>query len=647
MKKRTFANKTEISIFIVIFGLIFGNISCKKIEKNEEVIADEIKLTINNDKESFSSRITYYNEPILFNKNNNKSKSNGHTWYYVAEIASPTFMGSDLSATHVVIADDKAYVTYNRQGNEYAGGIEVIDLSNPAFPAIISQELFEDADVNAVAADYDGNYAQRKIWMAISSFKKGAVMRQVILQNGLLSNQVTDVNLSKSLTGGISASANGIVRSSDYIYVTAGQSNGGTFQLSTDNLAVLANEEYTHAKFPVVNGLNNGSKQVTLCTGENSQIHVYTVGEDRTENIFDITPIYHQNVDQPYDGKSTLFMDEGSNICYVASGVNGLIAYDINSGAPVYTSSSSMLTTGNTNGIAKDDDYIYLANGADGLYIATLPEGGSGEIIPVQIWDMNESGASANLVQTDGDWIFVAKGGGGLKILRKIPNGGYPVICDYDELGVPECLEDNPDELCESLIADLQVTLPETHNALTEHPEYFLNTNKEIVLSEDAQVSVTFISEGAGWKNTFGYYYYNLANPPATADDLRSSMMVIFPNASAQGSGGGLIAGDKIYQLGTFPAGTVIGYFMLANAWNGTQITNGLYTHYSIPEFNQNQTQQHILMYDYNCDAILMGFEDVLLPGGDKDFNDLIFKMNIEPASSVITDNYIQIPPSK
>lgn len=639
-------NLLKTYMVLLLVSVFFISIhSCKKTEKTEEENpTDDISVFINNDAESLSSRITYHNEPIDFSSKSGKSNP-AHTWYYVAEVESPNFLGSDLSATHVVIIDDKAYVSFNKQGNEHAGGIEVIDLSNPAYPQIISQELYDGVDVNAVAVDYNGNENQRKLWLAMSSFKKGAVLRQVMLQNGLLTNQIDDLSLSKSLSdGSTAASANGIVASSDYVFVTAGQSHGGTFQVSTTDLSVSANEEYTHAKHPVVNGINNGSKQVTLRTGENSQLMVYTVGPDRSYQTIDITPVYHQYVENPYKGKSTLHIDEAGDIAYVASGINGLKAYNIYTGEEVYNSPANMLTSGNTNGLTKDDDYIYLANGADGLFIGTLPEGG-GEIEPVQIWDMDESGASANLVQTNGDWIFIAKGGGGLKILRKITNGNYPVICDYDDLGVPECLEDNLDTLCESLVSDIQLSLPEKQNALTNRPEYFLNENLEIVLSEDAMVSVTFVFEGAGWKNTFGYYTYDQNNPPTTAADLQSSMMVIFPNASGQGSGGGLVPGDKIYQLGVYPAGTVIGYFMLANAWTGSEITDGLYTHYTIPEFNENETQQHLLMYDYNCSDVLMGFEDILIPGGDKDFNDLVFKMNIEPMSAVSPEDYIQIPP--
>lgn len=636
--------KLRNSLFIMIAMVLAA--SCTKTNQStNENPGDEIKIAINNNVESLNTRVTYFNEPIQFAHNSLKANP-VHTWYYVAEVESPNFLGSDLSATHVVIVDDKAYVTYNRQGDEYAGGIEVIDLSNPAYPQIISQELYDGADVNAVATDINGNENQRKIWLALSSFKSGAVLRQVMLENGVLTNQIQDVKLSKSLSdGSIAASANGIVSTNDYVYVTAGQSHGGTFQVSVSDLSVLNHEEYTNAKFPAVNGVHNGSKQLSLRTGMESQLLVYHVGTNRNYQTIDIDPVYHQNVEEPFKGKSTLYVEQNSQIAFVASGLNGLKAYNLNSGNEVYYSPSDMLINGNTNGVSKDDDYVYIANGADGLFIGMLPGGNGGEIIPVQVWDMNESGASANLVETDGDWVFVAKGGGGLKILRKIPQGNYPVICDYDEDGVPECLIENPEELCESLLSDIQLSLPEYQNALVNHPEYFLNENLEIVLTEEAMVSVSFISEGAAFKNSFGYYTYHVDNPPQSAFDIRSSMMIIFPNASAEGSGGGLVAGDKIYQIGSYPAGTVIGYFMLANAWNGSEVTDGLYTHYTIPEFNQNQTQQHLLMYDYDCTDVLMGFEDVILPGGDKDFNDLIFKMNIEPMTAISPSTYVQIPP--
>ena len=405
-------------MFLAI-GLLFLIGSCnKEVDRTKESInIENTGVFINNNSQDLSKRITYYNEPL--NKDS-KDVAADDVWFFVAEVASPIFNGDVLSATYIAIVDDKAYVSYHKAGSVYAGGVEVIDLTNPAVPMIISQELFEGVDINALEVDYNGNSNERKLWLAGSSYKKGAILRQVSLFNGLLSQEITDVNLSNSLNGDvITASANGIVQSADYIYVTSGQSHGGTFQLLTDDLSVIANEAYTHAKFPAVNGRQIGAKQVSLVTGDNSKLYVYDVGEDRTSTVFNIESVSHQNVNDPSIGKSVICMEEDEDIAYVSSGKNGMIAYDINTGQQVYTTPEEMLIKGNTNGLALDGGYIYLANGSDGLYIAKFPEGGAGEIIPVQVWDMDESHASANFVQANENWIFVAKGGGGFKILRK------------------------------------------------------------------------------------------------------------------------------------------------------------------------------------------------------------------------------------
>jgi hypothetical protein len=81
-------------------------------------------------------------------------------------------------------------------------------------------------------------------------------------------------------------------------------------------------------------------------------------------------------------------------------------------------------------------------------------------------------------------------------------------------------------------------------------------------------------------------------------------------------------------QLGdkTFPAGTVIGFFLIVGGWeNGTinydKLT--LYTNYSL---NPSAQQQHILFKQKDCGDVVLAIEDrVLGEGSDGDFNDIIF----------------------
>lgn len=650
MKKKINARKYLVLLAVLFLGLT----ACNKPEEIDAITDKAVEefidntVDINNNLDDLNKRMKIVREPIVFNNNLKIVDVGGdcfdYTWYLVAEVDAPIFDGNPLSATDVRILGNRAYVSYHRQGIEHAGGIEIIDISDPGSPVIRSYVEFDGVDINSLAIDDSGSDdGERKIWLAGSSFKKGAVLRQIIANNGYLNGGVIDISLSKAISdGSITANANGIGYSDDYIYLSAGNSVGGTFQLDRQTLNIVANEEYSDAKSIALNGGYAGAYQLTLVGGDDGLLNVYRVGSDRTlVRSIPLGSIIHQNVAEPYLGKATITIREGENIAFIAMNADGMKAVDVETGNVVYTSPGDMLTTGNTHGITVDDKFIYIANSDDGLFIGCIPEGG-GEIIDVQRWDLNETGASANMVQTDGDWVFVAKGGGGLKILRKIRNGDFPVVCDFDEDGLPECITN--EELCENLLPDFKVLLPEQENALINHPEYFTNENREIVLTETANVSVTFVMEGAGFTNSFGYYTYDVNNPPQSVEDIRASMRIIFANASAAGGyGGSLLEGDQV-DLGSFEAGTVIGYFLIANGWNGYDVTEGLYTFYTIPEFNRDGTQQTIMMYSESCGALLTTFEDVHISGGDRDYNDIVIKTSISPMSAMTTNDLVQLP---
>jgi hypothetical protein len=647
MKKKINAQK-----FLVLFAvLLIGLSACNKPEDINTDADDVIENTfaINNNFDDLNTRMTIVREPITVTNNLKVVEPGGdcydYTWYLVAEVEAPLFEGEPLSASDVRVYGNKAYVTYHRQGDVHAGGIEIIDITDPVLPVIRSYGEFDDADMNTLAVDDRGAYAGLRVFLAGSS-KKGAILRPILTNaNGELVSRGLDIKLSNAYTDGtIAPSANGIGLSDDYIYMSAGNSFGGTFQLNRNDFSFAANESYSDAKGIALNGSTTGAYQLSLVAGDNAKLKVHHVGVDRSlVHSWDLDPIVHQNVAEPYLGKATLSIREGENVAFIAMNANGVKAINVETGAEVYSSPVEMLTIGNTHGLAIDEKFVYMANSDDGLTIGCLPEDG-GPMINVQHWDLDESGASANMVQTDGDWVFVAKGGGGLKILRKVHNGAYPSVCNWDETGAPICIEST--ELCEDLLADFGAALPENQNAIISHPEYFTNENREIVLTDNAHVDVTFVKEGAGYKNTFGYYTYDVTNPPTSVDDIKGSMKVIYANASAAGLGGSLVEGDKI-NIGSFEAGTVIGYFVIANGWNGTEVTEGLETFYTIPEFNRDGSQQSIMMYSSSCGSLLTSFEDIHITSGDKDFNDIVIKTSIDPMSAMDTGVVVQLSSSK
>ncbi len=213
----------------------------------------------------------------------------------------------------------------------------------------------------------------------------------------------------------------------------------------------------------------------------------------------------------------------------------------------------------------------------------------------------------------------------------------------YDANGKPFYLEVPGDVISNDFMQDLTNTLPEYISVPLNNP-YLLGTSMDhdYKLGCNSTVYVTFIHEGAGQTNVLGFYTYDINNPPASPDDI-SNITVIFPNASyADGmGGGGLQTGDKV-KIGTFPANTGIGWVLIADGWQGGNVTDGVHYYYSNksfnPEANPSVKQHSLLFHDPGRDLTILSFEDVERPLADEDFNDCVFYITTEPDQCIISD---------
>lgn len=645
----------RVTVNLLLVGLFFSCQDKSFTEDIEGTIIDEevIPYAINNNQAQLSNRITYIKrtatiDPVIsgLTDRNNDADINGaqelYYWEHVAEVAPLVIEGNTLSATHIYLADNKAYVSYHRQGDDHVGAMEIIDLSNPNFPSIISQASFSGADINAVASDFQGSDSSRKIWLAMSDATHGAQLLEIESVGGFLTEDYRRVNLSNILEGsGVSASANGITATNNYLYVTSGKTHGGTVVLNKGSLTATSSESYRDAKYVAVNGVSNNSKVVSLVTGDNASIKVGDVGASLNTTPYNIGSIFHQNVIETYRGKSTMeFSPLNNNHLYIAKGKDGIAKVNINNGNIMSESKGTMLVVGNTNGVTTDNDYIYAANGSDGISISPHPESGE-KIEPIFYWDMAEDDASANFIMADGEWVFVAKGGGGFKILRKRVKDEYKTITTYNGNGLPDGMEEDI-EVCSSLLPNIYANvLPEQQNAMQLHPEFFTHPVKNLTVTDETELYLTFVDEGAGFKNVLGYYTYQEGNEPTSEEQL--DKIVIFPNASAEGSGGELIRGNTMRLLGTFEPGTVIGFFVIANGWRNGQITDGLYSQHTDIPFNMSGRQQSLIFYDATCNSTVIAFEDITVPNGDNDFNDAIFEISASNPDALNTSSFIQI----
>lgn len=215
----------------------------------------------------------------------------------------------------------------------------------------------------------------------------------------------------------------------------------------------------------------------------------------------------------------------------------------------------------------------------------------------------------------------------------------YTYIDSYDGWGVPDNLA-FPDVIAQNLLDDINASLPEyvSGGIPVSHPEYLAGKETSLIVTKEADVWVTFVSEGAGYRNALGYYSYPLGQDPTSVSEI-TEHNIIFPNTSMWWSGGALIPGDRVY-LGRFQPNTVISWFLVANGWNGSGVRSNANVYYSDPELNPEQNanlKDHmVLLHDSARELTLLGFEDLRRDiSSDDDFNDAVFYAKANPVDAI------------
>jgi LruC domain-containing protein len=215
-------------------------------------------------------------------------------------------------------------------------------------------------------------------------------------------------------------------------------------------------------------------------------------------------------------------------------------------------------------------------------------------------------------------------------------NFSYLPGITYNSQGVP--FPHDIFTITSEMMLMVDTSLPEQISLLQSHPQYLqdgITTN--FIITDSSDVWLTFVTEGAGYKNSLGFYTYD-NDEGAPQDPASLDHVLVFPNVSLNGSGGNLPPGTKIY-LGRFGAGTIMGWFLVQNGWqSGANVSSLAQILYSNREFNPQSpqyNQQSILLYDAASEIFLVAFEDIVRPAGDNDFNDAVFFVTANPIENI------------
>ncbi|HYX05282.1 MAG TPA: DUF4114 domain-containing protein [Bacteroidales bacterium] len=614
------------SIFTVSILVIT---SCQKDQTDSKIQQDGIltvkNAIINNNSESFSDRISYKDEIVpvkQFPTNRLKGLDSAPvvdlTKNYVfklkAEVDAPVYEGSTLQATHVAIHEHYAFVTFNTKGPDYLGGVEVFDVTDLKNPVIISQAIFPKADVSSV------DYANGKLFIvgANGEFETMGYSNPAFLEV-LSLNENHEITSVDTIIGLSSYVGTDVLVTGGKIYTTSG-SDGGLTVFDATDYSLIKSVDISDAR-----SVASNDNYVYVLQGQDGRVNVFTKSDVALQSVYEVG-----GANTP-ESKSELAVRNEYILAALNEGGTEVLKSDGTLQQHIArpeTPEGELSENHVTNSVSLNGDLVLLGNGESGVYVGGMVTEQHDSILMLGSMQF-EASQSTNFVESRDDVIFVATGLGGLKILG----------ISIDE-GVPDDII--PTQTCTFLSDEISSLFPEGEDNTVKYPELFNDTAVlNITTTAETPVYVTFVDEGAGWKNTFGYYAYPANDPPTTVEDLQKH--IVFPNVSKVGDGGGLEAGDMV-QLGDkpFPANTVIGFYMVARGWQNGLTTDGIYTHYTNTEFNTNNNQQSTLFINNECNDLVLTFEDVYLRDGfcDHDYNDIILVIKDNPDVTVANTNF-------
>ncbi len=324
------------------------------------------------------------------------------------------------SATAIVPTDNnKVYVSYHTNGKEFGGSIDVAEMNGEQ---LTLKQRVQQAQAGATYDFNHLNVINSKLYLAGSAKGKdgkqlggAAISYAAIGSDGTLN--VTEGLTSQSLDNAVKGDANCVVPFGNNIAVasTLGYSVYDPTLVKGDLTKTTGK-----AKFVAVNGTSlvglNYKSEITAGDAEvQGEVQVF-------DNSMKQTSSFNVGSIAPNNGKNMIAIDSNGRI-YVCKSAKGLMCYDSNGNqawASEWTTPTSKSDKnvsvdkrqGYINGVAVDDNYVYVAAGAYGLVVLTKD---GKEVTHKRI---GTSGNSANYVAVKNGLIYVAYGKGRIQVFK-------------------------------------------------------------------------------------------------------------------------------------------------------------------------------------------------------------------------------------
>jgi hypothetical protein len=490
--------------------------------------AKENTIEINNDVTSLNKRLDYTNSGVITITNASVSKllKNSQSTtdlplVQIAEINPPIDSnGKTLQANHVAVNGNYAYVAYTMSGDVYSGAIDVIDVSDPYKPKLITSALIANTDITSLT------YSNGNLIIAGATdidkdqtLTNPSIVINMQLSSGLLTDKYTINNLEGKVTTDVAANS--------VSYFAATGDAGSLYKINNSSKTISGKVELADLRTVAV----SGDKIVTLSGTKG--VNIYNESTLALQKTFvTSTDVSGAKRTMDFDGTKLL----------VSEGYNGLGVYDINNGSKLQTIGITTAGEDNvTNAVSVNDGYAFVANGAAGLNVYQ-----SGSQLSL-VGTVGITGSS-NYVKSSGNYIYVASGKGGLKIIKmEKPNTTFASCSQYGAYNQGQNLILNSNEV-------------KSFSGSTAISSVIINSGGILTHCGSISVQNTLILNSGGTFNirgTLAQGKYQQQNP---------TELIINSNATLQIEGSVVIWGDlrlnsgaKINFIGTDSSITIYG----------------------------------------------------------------------------------------
>jgi len=546
-----------------------------------------------------------------------------------------------VMANDIYIDENRAFVSYNYRGGVYAGAVQILDISDALNPVILSELKFNNMDINAVY--YDSSSGKLLFGGGVEGvFSTGET--SFVARVDAANPQVSDI--ASSITALPSSCVTSITKKDSQYYVGVGANNGAVIVLN-ENMQQINSRDINDVRD--IDSYDQSFVALTAAfpTGSSGKL-ISSLDADSSSDIT-VSPFSSPECKSTIDlvaGSDKVLEDEDALACLALANEGFQV---IKMGGTDYCNQmvyslpnptmSDPDADAGTVGVAYDGGLIFLANGDYGFQVLQIkgmtqdPVTGATSIDPAQFAELvgyHELTGSiydghyrANNIAYKQRHITVEGCSREQNLLFVAIEDGVNIYTltnknDYEYTPIP-------DETWEGI-----------HEILVEGQAQDLNgplvmADANIKLLQDAQVRVVFVDEAASYRNSVGCFITTLSPAAITGSaQITDDKQMVFENASKVNSGGTLVRGDtKLLLPNPVPKDSYIGGYFLQNGYDNSSATD----FYTIPALNSDGDRHYVAFVDDINQKIVIALED-LTDLGDKDFNDVIYILDINPFSA-------------